>query len=92
MPADTAGRLVLPWETTMTTRDELKINARGLSAPGPRLMVETALARKPSRFLRVVVSDSDAVTDLEEYFAERNASVKVDQVGEDFHLLVELKD
>ena len=76
----------------MTTRHELKINARGLSAPGPRLMVETALARDPSRFLRVVVSDSDAVDDLTAYFAERNASVKVDQVGEDFHVLVDLKD
>lgn len=76
----------------MTTRAELKINARGLSAPGPRLMVETALAKNPSRFLRVVVSDAAAVEDLQQYFAGRNADVKVDQVGEDFHVLVDLKD
>jgi TusA-related sulfurtransferase len=76
----------------MTTRQELKINARGLSGPGPRLMVETALARTPSRFIRVVVSDSEAVDDLTAYFAERSASVKVDQVGADFHVLVDLKE
>jgi hypothetical protein len=55
-------------------------------------MVESALAHNPSRFLRGVVSDSEAVDDLTAYFAERNASVKVDQVGEDFHVLVDLKD
>jgi TusA-related sulfurtransferase len=76
----------------MTTRQELKINARGLTAPGPRLMVETALARNPNRFLRVVVSDSEAVEDLKVYFAERDATVNVDQVGEDYHVLVDLKD
>ncbi|MGD8414374.1 MAG: sulfurtransferase TusA family protein [Candidatus Latescibacterota bacterium] len=76
----------------MPTRAELKINARGLSAPGPRLMVETALAKNPNRFLRVVVSEAAAVEDLRKYFAGRNADVKVDQVGEDFHVLVDLKD
>jgi TusA-related sulfurtransferase len=81
-----------PWSSVMTTRAELKINARGLSAPGPRLMVETAMAKNPNRFLRVVVSESAAVEDLREYFAGRDADVKVDQVGEDFHVLVDLKD
>ena len=76
----------------MPTRQELKINARGLSAPGPRLMVETALSRNPSRFLRVVVSDSEAVDDLRVYFEERNAIVTIDQVGTDFHVLVDLKE
>jgi hypothetical protein len=55
-------------------------------------MVETALARNPNRFLRVVVSDSEAVEDLKVYFAERDATVNVDQVGEDYHVLVDLKD
>ena len=69
---------------------ELKINARGLTAPGPRLMVETALTNNPCQLLRVVVSNTDAVKDLEEYFAGKRAKVNVDQVGEEFHLLVEL--
>jgi hypothetical protein len=55
-------------------------------------MVETALAKNPNRFLRVVVSEAAAVEDLRKYFAGRNADVKVDQVGEDFHVLVDLKD
>jgi TusA-related sulfurtransferase len=77
----------------MKARQELKINARGLSAPGPRLMVEAALAEgPPSRFIRVVVSTLEAVDDLKAYFAERDAIVKVDNVGEEFHVMVELKE
>lgn len=80
-------------EVPMTARQELKINARGLSAPGPRLMVESALAEGTStRFLRVVVSTVDAVDDLKQYFAQRAANVKVDHVGEEFHVMVELKE
>jgi TusA-related sulfurtransferase len=76
----------------MKSEEELKINARGLSAPGPRLMVETALAKGRYGSIRVVVSDESAVSDLKEYFAGRNHEVKVDQVGEDFHVLVDFED
>lgn len=80
------------WGTPMTTRSELKINARGLSVPGPRMMVEAALERHPNRFLRIVVSSPEAVEDLEDFLAGRAASVTVDQVGGDYHVLVELED
>jgi TusA-related sulfurtransferase len=76
----------------MSTRHELKINAKGLSGPGPRMMVETALESNPSRFLRVVVSDESAVEDLKVYFQDRGAVVTIDQVGGDFHVLVDLKE
>ena len=75
----------------LTTENELKVTARGVAAPGPRLMVETALAKKPARFLRVLVSDQGAVDDLQAYFGERGADVKIDQVGEEFHVIVDLE-
>jgi TusA-related sulfurtransferase len=76
----------------MADENELKINARGLSAPGPRLMVKTALDENPRRPLRVVVSNSDAADDLKEYASEIGATAKVDQVGEVFHVFVEFGD
>lgn len=76
----------------MTSEQELKINARGLSVPGPRLMVETALAKGRYRSIRIVVSDKAAVADLQEYFAGKNQEVKVDQVGGEFHVLVDFED
>jgi TusA-related sulfurtransferase len=71
---------------------ELKINARGLTAPGARMMVETALAKGPCSRLRVVVSDTASVNELKAYFAERNATVKVDPVGEEFHVIATLEE
>lgn len=85
------GRIPAGSDIDMTTENELKVNARGLSAPGPRLMVETALAKTPTRFLRVVVSDQKAVDDLQVYFGELGADVKIDQVGEEFHVIVDLE-
>lgn len=76
----------------MTSEQELKINARGLSAPGPRLMVETALAKGEYGSIRVVVSNMEAARDLEEYFTQKRNTVKVDQVGEDFHVLVDVTE
>ncbi|MFQ5510305.1 MAG: sulfurtransferase TusA family protein [Candidatus Krumholzibacteriia bacterium] len=67
---------------------EWRINARGLSNPGPRLMVESALARAGDRPLRVVVSEPEAVDDLKAYFKELGRACVVDQIGEEFHLLV----
>jgi TusA-related sulfurtransferase len=71
---------------------EVKVNARGLSAPGPRLMVQTALKKGPCRLMRVVVSTTEAVADLQDFFASRNATTKIDQVGEEYHVLVEFED
>jgi TusA-related sulfurtransferase len=69
---------------------ELKINARGLSGPGARMMVENALSKGTYKSIRVVVNNSDAVDNLRDFFSEKNARVKVDQVGEEFHVFVEL--
>lgn len=76
----------------MADENELKINARGLSAPGPRLMVKTALEENPRRSLRVVVSNTEAADDLNAYVAEIGATAKVDQVGEEFHVFVDFGD
>lgn len=75
----------------MKVERELKINARGLTVPGPRLMVETALANRTCQLLRVVVSNVDAVEDLKALFADKAVQVNVDQVGEEYHVLVEFK-
>jgi len=76
----------------MKVERELKINARGLSAPGPRLMVETTLKSNPCQLLRVVVSNMEAVEDLKKFFKEKQAKVNVDQVGEEFHVLVDFEE
>ncbi len=67
---------------------ELRINARGLSAPGPRLMLNSALAGidRPE-YVRVVVSNQGAADDLREFLAEAGASVEIDAVGSEFHVL-----
>lgn len=71
--------------------EPLKINARGLSGPGARLMVENALSKGTPGNVRVVVSDPGALENLKEYFSERNARIKVDQVGEEYHLFIEFE-
>ena len=75
----------------MVEKQELKINARGLSAPGPRLMVKTALQEHPNRSLRVVVSNIEAVDDLREFLSEIKAKTTIDQVGEEYHVIVEFE-
>ncbi|MDH3217789.1 MAG: sulfurtransferase TusA family protein [Candidatus Krumholzibacteria bacterium] len=69
---------------------EIKINARGLSNPGPRLMVKSALAEQKCKRVRVVVSNVEAVEDLREYFSSLGASVETDHIGADYHIFVEL--
>jgi len=73
----------------MSTDKEIKINARGLSSPGPRLMVETALKKGQFEKLRVVVSNQSAATDLENYLESLKALVEIDVIGEEFHILAE---
>jgi len=67
---------------------ELRINARGLSAPGPRLMVDSALAglERPAS-IRVVVSSQGAADDLREFLTTGGARVEIDVVGSEFHVL-----
>ncbi|UCG51283.1 MAG: hypothetical protein JSW58_13970 [Candidatus Latescibacterota bacterium] len=71
-------------------RNEVKINAKGLSNPGPRMMVESVLAEQECKTLRVVVTSEEAVKDLEEYFDTLGATIEVDQIGEEIHMLVDL--
>jgi TusA-related sulfurtransferase len=67
---------------------EIRINARGLSAPGPRLMVESALGgTERPELIRVVVSSQAAADDLREFLSGDGASVEIDVVGSEFHVL-----
>ena len=66
--------------------------ARGLSSPGPRMMVESLLAKERPRLIRVVVSSRDAADDLSKYFEQMGAEIRVDSVGEEFHILANLDD
>jgi TusA-related sulfurtransferase len=67
--------------------NEVRINARGLSAPGPRLMASAALEKGRPGLLRVVVSSNAAAEDVRTYLASRGASVEIDHVGAEFHVL-----
>jgi TusA-related sulfurtransferase len=66
---------------------ELRVNARGLSKPGPRLMVETALANGHPDFIRVVVSGREAAEDVGAYLESAGAGVEIDAVGDEIHVL-----
>jgi len=69
--------------------DELRINARGLSVPGPRLMVAAALEKGRPGAVRVVVSNDASAQDVREYLAASGATVEVDQVGLEFHVIAQ---
>jgi TusA-related sulfurtransferase len=73
----------------MGSENVVKVNARGLSNPGPRMMVETALAKGPCRMMRVIVSNEEAAADLDKFFATLNAVVDIDKVGEEYHILAD---
>ncbi len=75
----------------MSSENEIKINARGLSNPGPRLMVETALSKGRYETMRVVVTSAEAVEDLQAYFISMGARVEIDQIGSDYHILADFK-
>lgn len=66
---------------------EVRINARGLSVPGPRLMTATALEKGRPAALRVVVSNAPAADDLKDYLLGLGASVEVDNVGVEYHVV-----
>ena len=66
---------------------EVRVNARGLSVPGPRLMVDAALEKQKPRLLRVVVSNEPAAQDVKRYLEGRGAVVEIDGVGTEFHVL-----
>jgi TusA-related sulfurtransferase len=69
---------------------EIRVNARGLSNPGPRMMVEQALEKGGAETLRIVVSSVEALEDLRSYFTARKASFETDHIGADYYLQVDL--
>ena len=70
--------------------NQLRINARGLETPGPRMMVESALSGGVTyESLRVVVSSKDAVDDLIGYLKSLGASIETDYIGNDYHIFAE---
>ena len=74
----------------MATHKDIKINARGLSNPGPRMMVESAISEGEFETMRVVVSSKDALKDLQSYFSSIGATFEADQIGDDYHIFVDL--
>ena len=66
---------------------EIRINARGLSVPGPRLMVESALEKGRPGVMRVVVSSDESARDVSGYLAGCGAAIEIDQVGNEFHVI-----
>jgi TusA-related sulfurtransferase len=70
---------------------EVRVNARGLSAPGPRLMVDAALDKQQPTVMRVVVSNAPAAEDVRTYLEGRGAAVEIDAVGTEFHVLARFR-
>jgi len=68
---------------------ELRINARGLTVPGPRLMVQSALENGHQAVVRVVVSNDEGARDVEGYLTDAGASVEIDQVGAEYHVIAQ---
>lgn len=66
---------------------EVRVNARGLSVPGPRLMATAALDKERPELMRVVVSNAPAAEDVRRFLEERGAVVEIDHVGDEFHVL-----
>lgn len=66
---------------------KININARRLSNPGPRMLVENALANERYSRLRVVVSTMEAAEDLRTYLLELGAEVEVEQLVEEYHIV-----
>jgi hypothetical protein len=69
---------------------EMRINARGLSNPGPRLMAESAVAKGGFERMRVVVSSVEALEDLQAYFSSIGVTTESDQIGNDYHILADV--
>jgi len=76
----------------MSTRGEKKIFARGLKAPGALLLVKKSISGKSYGTLRIIVSYEEAVDELKKYFLERGVESEVDNAGDDYHLLIDLRN
>lgn len=75
----------------MARNNEKLIIARGLSTPGPLLLVKKELESRGSRKLRIVVSSEEAALDLQGYFRDRSARAEIDVAGDDYHVVIDLE-
>jgi len=72
-------------------KNEVTVNAKGLSSSGPRMMVERAIAREEIEWIRVIVSPGPVVDDLKEYLAGIGATdIEVDDLGDERHVIARL--
>lgn len=76
----------------MGTNNEKRIIARGLNSPGPLLIVKKELKSTNAEKLRVVVSSEDAALELQGYFRARSAKAEIDVAGDDYHVVIDLKN
>ena len=70
-----------------TIAHEIRINARKLSSPGPRLMAENAISGDAPALLRVIVSNDEAARDVSAFLQDRGADVRTDILGEEIHVI-----
>ena len=72
---------------------EEKILAKGLSPPGPLLIVKKRLKEGiRAQHLRIIVSNPESMDELVYYFEKRGAETKTDRAGEDYHVIADLAD
>jgi TusA-related sulfurtransferase len=71
--------------------EEIRVNARKLSTPGPRMMAENAMAATNPSVLRVIVSTEEAARDVATYLHARGADVRTDILGTDIHVIAYFK-
>jgi TusA-related sulfurtransferase len=77
---------------TLAGEEEKRIIARGLSSPGPLLLVRKRLDEFRGGHLRVIVSTDDSADELVDFFMEMGAKVEIDHAGTDIHVVVDLTE
>jgi hypothetical protein len=70
---------------------EEKILAKGLSPPGPLLIVKKRMQEGiKTPHVRVIVSNPESVDELVAFFRGLGAETKTDKAGEDYHVIADL--
>jgi len=72
-------------------KQEIRVNARKLSTPGPRLMTESALGDARPAMIRVIVSNDAAARDVAAYLQGIGAVVRTDILGDDIHVIAKFE-
>lgn len=72
-------------------RKEEKLVARGLTPPGPLLMLKKKLKEiRREGNLRVIVSSTEAADEIISYIRGIPADYELDRVGDDYHVIMNL--